>query len=109
MTDHVLALVTAPDADVARTLARAIVEERLAACVSLVDGVTSIYRWEGKTEEAREVQLLIKTRADRLDALTARVAELHPYDVPEVIATPILGGLAPYLAWIDDSVRPDAG
>lgn len=101
---HVLALVTAPDRDHAARIAHALVEDRLAACVGLVDGLTSVYRWEGQVEEAAEVQLLIKTRADRFDALAERVVALHPYDVPEVIALPLAAGLPAYLAWMDESL-----
>lgn len=92
--------VTAPDAEVARSLARALVAERLAACVNVVPGVCSIYRWEGEVQEDDEVLLVIKTREDRLAALSARVTDLHPYDLPEVLALPVVGGSAGYLDWV---------
>lgn len=93
-------LITAPDADVGAALAGALVEEGLAACVNLVPGVRSIYRWEGAVQDDTEVLLIAKTREALLPALTARVEALHPYDVPEVIALPIAGGSAAYLAWL---------
>lgn len=93
-------LVTAPDAESAERLARALVEERLAACVNLVPGVRSVYRWEGSVSEDEELLLVIKTRADRATALAARVGELHPYAVPEVIELAAVGGSARYLDWV---------
>ncbi len=89
-----------PDAAVAAAIAEALVTERLAACVNRLPGVCSTYRWEGKVEHADETLLLIKTTQAALPALTARVAELHPYEVPEVIAVQAVGGLEPYLAWV---------
>jgi periplasmic divalent cation tolerance protein len=86
----------------AKSIARALVERRLAACVNLVPGVVSVYRWNGAIEEAVETTLLIKTRADLVPALTAAIRELHDYDVPEVIALPILIGEGndAYRAWV---------
>lgn len=98
-------LSTAPDAATAERLARALVDEQLAACVTSVPGVTSTYRWQGVVEQSQEVLLVIKTRAALLATLTARILELHPYDVPEVIALPVVGGAERYLAWIGQSVR----
>lgn len=95
-----LCLATAPDRAVAERIARALVEERLAACVNLLPGITSVYRWQGSVETGGEVLLLAKTVPARLQALTARVAELHPYEVPEVIALEVSGGLPAYLQWI---------
>ena len=93
----------APDAE---RIARALVEERLAACVNVVPGVVSIYRWKGKVEQEAELLLVIKTLAPRVEALKARLLELHPYELPEVVVLPIGGGHAPYLAWIEEQVRP---
>lgn len=95
-----LCLCTCPDRAGAEAIAQALVEERLAACVNLLSGVTSIYRWEGRIERAEEVQLLIKTTAPRLPALTERLRALHPYDLPELIALEAVGGLSEYLNWI---------
>jgi periplasmic divalent cation tolerance protein len=93
-------LVTAPDAEVAGGLARALVDERLAACANLVPSVRSIYRWEGALQEDDEVLLVIKTTAEKTAALSQRVRALHPYDLPEVVALPALGGNAAYLEWV---------
>jgi periplasmic divalent cation tolerance protein len=93
-------LVTAPDEKTAADLARCLVGERLAACVNVVPGVRSIYRWQGAVEEAAEILLVIKTRADRCPALRSRVRELHPYDVPEVLELPASGGSPAYLDWV---------
>ncbi len=103
--DAVVVYVTAPSLDEARVLARALVEERLAACVSLLP-VQSVYRWQGQVEEAGETLLLIKTGRGRLDALAARVCALHSYAVPEIIALPIVAGWPPYLRWIDEETAP---
>jgi periplasmic divalent cation tolerance protein len=90
----------------AQRVAAALVEERLAACVNVVPGVVSVYRWKGTVEQEPEVLLVIKTLADRVDALKARLLELHPYELAEVVVIPIVGGHAPYLAWLEEQVRP---
>ena len=96
---HVV-LVTAPDSEVAAELARRLVEEGLAACVNLVPGVRSIYRWQGAVQEDAEILLIAKTRATLVDALAARVRALHPYELPEVIALAVAAGSEPYLDWV---------
>ncbi|WP_206171745.1 divalent-cation tolerance protein CutA [Thiorhodococcus mannitoliphagus] len=93
-------LCTCPNRETAIALARALVAEHLAACVSLLPGVTSVYRWEGRVEEDDELLLLIKTTAERTNDLTERLRQLHPYDVPEIIAVPITEGLEEYLSWV---------
>jgi periplasmic divalent cation tolerance protein len=100
VTDALLVLVTAPDPDRAAEIARALVEERLAACGNVLSGLRSIYRWEGKVQDEPEALLLLKTTRARFEALRARVLALHPYQVPEVIALPVEAGSAAYLAWI---------
>jgi periplasmic divalent cation tolerance protein len=95
-----LVLTSVPDAEVGARLARTLVEERLAACVNLVPGVRSIYRWQGQLEDASEVLLLVKTRADRCAALAARIQALHPYELPEVLELAAGGGSAAYLDWV---------
>lgn len=89
-----------PDAATGQRIADTLVGERLAACVNLLPGVTSVYRWQGKVEQASEVLLLVKTTADRLGALSARICELHPYELPEVIAVEVRAGLPAYLDWV---------
>ena len=97
---------TCPDADTAHRIAEALVEARLAACVQVLPGASSIYRWEGRIERADEVLLMAKTVRARLDALTARVVALHPYELPEVIAVDVAGGLPAYLDWIARETAP---
>lgn len=88
-------------AESARRIARHLVEARLAACVNIIPGATSIYRWKGVVEEAAEWMLVIKTRRDRFDALRTELAAIHGYEVPELIAVDIVDGLPAYLNWID--------
>lgn len=94
---------TVPAADVAERLAAALVDEGLAACVNRLPGVESTYRWQGRTQVDTEWLLLIKTSRARFDALRQRIVELHPYELPEVIAVDVALGHAPYLAWIAES------
>lgn len=104
MSDHVVALSTVGKAEDAERIAEALVERRLAACVNIVPGLTSVYRWKGKLERDDERLLVIKTRRDRVDALRVALVSLHPYDLPELLVLPVEAGHAPYLAWIDESV-----
>jgi periplasmic divalent cation tolerance protein len=99
-------LVTAPDADAALALARALVEERLAACGNVVSPVTSVYRWQGAVHESGEALLVLKTSGERLADMSARIVELHPYDVPEVLALGVDDGYQPYLDWLGDCLSP---
>ncbi len=100
MTDLLLVLTTAPGPDEAARIARALVEERLAACGNVVPGLRSIYRWEGKVEDAPEALLLLKTTRARFPALRERLLALHPCEVPEVLALPVEAGAERYLAWL---------
>lgn len=100
-----IVLVTCPDNEVAGRLAATLVEERLAACVNVVGGIRSVYRWEGKVQEDAEVLLIIKTREALFAPLEARIKALQPYEVPEIIALPITQGSAEYLDWIAQSTR----
>jgi periplasmic divalent cation tolerance protein len=102
MSDAVLILCTAATAHEAQTIARALVEERLAACVQ-ISGIESWYRWQGAIEHAPEQRLHIKTMAALAPAVEARIKALHSYDLPEIVTLPI-GGSADYLAWIAESV-----
>ncbi len=99
-------LITAPDVETAYRLARTLVAERLAACVNVVPAIRSFYRWEGSVKDEPESLLVVKTRADRGAALAARVAELHPYDLPEVLELPATGGSAAYLRWVGTESAP---
>lgn len=98
-------LVTAPTVARAVRIARALVEERLAACGNVVPGLRSLFRWEGKVQDQAEALLLLKTTRRRFRALRARVLALHPYQVPEILALPVEAGNAAYLDWIASSVR----
>ncbi len=89
-----------PDGETAARIARQLVEERLAACVQAIPGVASTYRWEGDIRTDTEVLLLIKTTRERVESLNARLPELHPYDVPELLVVEVTGGLQPYLLWV---------
>lgn len=104
-TDCRLVLSTCPDRDTALALGTRLVEQRLAACVNVIPGLSSIYRWEGAIQQDPEVLLLIKTTADRLDSLVATVRRLHPYDLPEIIALPITAGLPDYLNWVSQCTQ----
>lgn len=105
MTDAQLVLTTLPNADAAAGLARALVEEKLAACCNILPAVRSIYRWQDKLHDENEVLLFIKTRAEQLERLKSRILELHPYAVPEVLALPVESGYAGYLEWLAQSTR----
>ena len=105
--DARLVFCTCPDMPTAQALARHLVEQRLAACVNLLPPMQSVYRWQGQVEQAEEVQLLVKTCADRLDALTAAITHLHPYEVPEILALTPSAGLPAYLDWIRAQTREE--
>jgi periplasmic divalent cation tolerance protein len=92
----------------ASTIARALVDERLAACVNLIAPVRSIYRWRGAIEESSECLLLIKTRAAHYAELERRIKQMHSYEVPEIVAAPLVQGSTDYLKWIADSTKPQA-
>lgn len=101
-----LCLTTCPDRETAERIARQLVDERLAACVSLLPGVHSVYRWEGRVESGDEVLLLVKTTRELAGALTGRIVALHPYALPEVLAIEADGGLPAYLDWIARETAP---
>ncbi|HEY5789233.1 MAG TPA: divalent-cation tolerance protein CutA [Gammaproteobacteria bacterium] len=102
---HLLVLCTCPDSVTAERLATLLVERQLAACVNLLPGLTSIYRWQGRVESAEETLLLAKTRGSRYADLEETLVAAHPYELPEVIAVPISRGLPGYLAWIDSETE----
>ena len=101
--------ITVPDREKAALIARALVNERLAACVNIVGGVRSIYRWEGQVEEEDEVLCLVKTRPELLKAVCARVTALHSHDVPEILAFEVADGSAAYLEWLQAATEPAPG
>lgn len=100
----VVALTTVGKAADAERVARALVERRLAACVNVVPGVVSTYRWKGEVERDDEHLLVVKTRADRVAALREALVTLHPYELPELVVLPVEAGHAPYLDWVRESV-----
>lgn len=104
MTDYRLLYLTVPDPEVGRTLARRMVEERLAACAHLLPAGQSFYRWEGKLMEEAELVIIAKTRADIAEQAIARIAEWHEYEVPCILALPIEEGHQPFLKWIDGEI-----
>lgn len=105
MTDKILLLTTCAPADADR-IARHLVETRVAACVNILPGLNSVYRWQGAVTSDAESLLVIKSRRDLFQPLEAELRKVHPYEVPELIAVPIGEGTAPYLAWLDDSLPP---
>jgi len=107
-TTPLIVLCTCPDSTVASEIAYYLVQNRLAACVKSLPHVQSIYRWQGCVEQACEVQLLIKTCAAQLQALYAAITRLHPYEVPEIIATEVVAGLPAYLAWMQAQMEPES-
>jgi len=103
--EHIQVVTTAASADEARRIATALVEERLAACVQIVGPIESIYRWQGKVETAAEWQCWIKTRRQHYALLEAAIRRLHSYEVPEILAVPIVAGSEAYLKWLTDETR----
>jgi periplasmic divalent cation tolerance protein len=104
-TDEVIVLITASSGDEAEKIATALVNEHLAACVNIVPEVRSLFFWEGRTQDAREVLLICKGRLQFVEKLIIRVKELHSYTVPEIIALPIIAGSREYLDWIRETVK----
>lgn len=104
MTDALVVMMTASSRDEARSIARRLVEEGLAACCTIAGDVESVYRWEGKVEESAETLVMIKTDAEHFPELERRVRQLHSYDVPEIIALPVVAGSEAYLRWIRESL-----
>ena len=103
--EALVVLCACPDESVADRIARELVGERLAACVNRLPGVRSVYRWKGALQDEPEVLLAIKTTRSRYEELEMRLKALHPYEVPEIIALPVLAGAAPYLAWLAEETR----
>ncbi|HEY5930375.1 MAG TPA: divalent-cation tolerance protein CutA [Burkholderiales bacterium] len=99
-TGFIVVLTNLPDRESALKLANSIVEQRLAACVNVLSECTSVYRWQGRIEQASEVPVVIKTAAVSFARLEAAIRAVHPYELPEIISVPVVAGLAPYLDWI---------
>lgn len=102
--DLVTVFMTAPDADEAERMARTLVEERLAACANIVQDVVSVYRWEGEVQRDGESLVILKTTAAGVEALKSRAMALHPYDVPEFLALPVVEGHEAYMDWVRGEV-----
>lgn len=105
MPQRLVTFITCSEQSVADELARALVERHHAACVNIIPGLTSVYRWEGRVEQAGEWLLVAKTTDDAYAGLEACVLDLHPDDLPEIVAMPIHKGLPGYLAWVDSETR----
>jgi len=101
-SDTLLVFTNLPDREAALELAHGLIERRLAASVNVLDGCTSVYRWKGDIEEADEVPVLVKTRTARYEELEAAIRELHPYELPEIVAVPVVRGLPDYLDWVGE-------
>jgi periplasmic divalent cation tolerance protein len=106
MTDKIVVLSTCASAEEAERLARRVIDDRLAACVNVLSPVRSFYRWKGEIEDSAEWLLIIKSTRDKFDALRAALESAHTYEVPEVIAIPIVDGSPNYLAWIERELQP---
>ncbi len=104
-TDRIIVLITAGSEEEAGKIARLLVKEKKAACVNIVPRVDSLFRWKGRIDSARESLLLVKTRAWLLSEIVSLVKEIHSYEVPEIIALPIIGGSEEYLKWLDSACR----
>ncbi len=98
-----------PDRETADRIASDLVEKRLAACVSILPSVRSVYRWKGEIQRDEEALLIAKTRRERLEALESRIVELHPYELPEILAVEAAGGSEGYLAWIREETAASEG
>lgn len=103
----VFVYITAPDGNVARQIANALVRERLCACANIIDGMESVYHWQGRVENGKESIVICKTTEQTYSALEQRARELHPYDTPCIVALPVMRGFAPFMQWIADETRPD--
>ncbi|MFA5356488.1 MAG: divalent-cation tolerance protein CutA [Candidatus Omnitrophota bacterium] len=102
---NLVVFITAADKKEAEAIARSLVEERLAACVNIIEGVSSLFRWQGKVEKASEALLIVKSRKALMNKLIKKIKSLHSYELPEIIALPVISGEKRYLEWVDDSTR----
>jgi len=102
---YILVLVTANNKKEAQNISAKLIKQRLAACVNIVDKIDSLFRWQGKVDKAKEFLLIIKSKREKLPQIIKLVRSLHSYDVPEIIALPVIAGYKPYLRWIDGCLR----
>ena len=102
---HIVIFITASNKKEAKRLAQGLIRKKLAACVNIVDGLTSLFWWQGKIDKAKETLLVVKSRKAKLAKIMACVKAMHSYEVPEIIALPIVGGNSAYLKWIDSSLE----
>ncbi|AKG54228.1 periplasmic divalent cation tolerance protein CutA [Dehalogenimonas sp. WBC-2] len=105
--NHILVMITAADNEEARLIAKVLLEQRKAGCVSIMDGINSAYWWKGEIENSTESLLVAKTSAGLLNDLITTVKEIHSYETPEIVALPIIGGNADYLEWLDESLETE--
>jgi len=104
--EYCLILSTCPNQESAESIAMKLVENKLAACVNIVPGLTSVYEWQGNIEKSQEYLLIVKTTSAAFQAVETAILDRHPYELPEIISIPLNNGLANYLSWIDDNVAP---
>ena len=102
---HIVILITARDKKEAHKIAKALLKNKLAACVNIIGGLSSIFRWQGKIDQAKETLLIVKSKKEKFEKIVKLVKSAHSYAVPEIIAMPIVSGFKPYLNWINDSIR----
>jgi len=102
---RVIVLITTKDKKEAVRIAKLLIKDKLAACVNIIGGLRSIFLWQGKVEQAKETLLIVKSRKDKFNKIVKLVKANHSYEVPEIVAIPIVNGFKPYLKWIDDSLR----
>ena len=103
--EYIVVFITVPNLEVGEKIGNTLVEEKLAVCVNITSEIKSVYFWKGKIEEDKEYLLIVKTRKDKFKSLEKRVKEIHPYEVPEIIAMPIVLGSKDYLSWIDETLE----
>lgn len=106
MNDTIQVITAVDSEETAQAIAQALVGQQVAACVQIIGPITSVYRWQGEVETSREWLCLIKSRADLFSAVETLITQLHPYDVPEILAVPVSAGSQPYLAWLERETRP---
>ena len=108
MTGYIQAITTAPTRDDAETIARALVDQRLAACVQMIGPIISTYHWDGKVDTNQEWQCMIKSRRDLFEKIVETIRAMHPYKVPEILALPVVAADQPYLEWIEaETTKPN--